>query len=89
MSDSTTSTEPAAAVSGAIPVTVEQYRATQVAEYNTYVAATTIDINGARAFNPGDPVPTSHVETGVLDPDQVHKITTKAGRAAAGLPEKG
>ena len=89
MPDATTSTEPAAAVSGATPVTVEQYRASQIAEYGTYVAATTIDINGARAFNPGDPVPTSHVEGGVVETDQVEKITTKAGRAVAGIAEKG
>lgn len=88
MPDAPTSTEPAAAAAGAVPTTVDEYRAEQVKEYGTYVAAAPIDILGARAFNVGDAVPASHVESGVVDTDQVHKISTKAGRVAAGL-EKG
>lgn len=42
-------------------------------EYGTYVAAEAIYLGGARAFNPGDPVPVSHVERGVVHPDQVRK----------------
>ena len=52
------------------------------AEYGTYVAAVPIHVNGARAFNVGDPVPVSHVERGVVDLEQVEKVTTKAGQAA-------
>lgn len=66
--------------------TVEQYRAEQAAEWGTYVAAEVININGARAFNVGDPVPVSHVESGVVTSEQVAKTTTKAGAAA--LEEK-
>lgn len=71
------------------PVTAAEYREAQGAEYGTYVATQEININGARAFNPGDPVPVSHVERGVVDSDQVSKTTTQAGRSAAGLAEKG
>jgi hypothetical protein len=56
-------------------------------EYGQYVAVGAIDILGARAFNTGDPVPVSHVERGVVTPEQVAKVTTKAGRAAAGIDE--
>ena len=66
--------------------TVEQYRAEQAAEWGTYVASEVININGARAFNVGDPVPVSHVEAGVVTSEQVAKTTTKAGAAA--LEEK-
>lgn len=69
------------------PTSAAQYREQQGAEYGTYVAAVQIDIDGARAFNEGDPVPVSHVERGVVTADQVTKITTKTGRAAAGLDE--
>jgi hypothetical protein len=70
------------------PTTATQYREMQGAEYGTFVAAVEININGARAFNPGDPVPVSHVNNGVVDEGQVEKVTTKAGRAAAGIDEK-
>lgn len=57
-------------------------------EYGTYVChPDPIDIGNARAFNVGDPVPASHVERGVVSLDQVAKVTTKAGRAAAGIDE--
>ena len=67
------------------PMTAEQYREAQVAEYGQFVAVSPIDINGARAFNPGDPVPASHVERGVVLSEQVAKTSTKAGREAAGI----
>ena len=78
-------------VSTAPPTTAAEYREHLSAEWGTYVAASQIWVGGALAFNPGDPVPVSNVEgDGALIPAaQVHKITTKAGRSAAGLPEKG
>ncbi len=42
--------------------TVEEYRAEQQAEYSTFKALLPIFHDGARAYNPGDPVPTSNVE---------------------------
>ena len=69
------------------PVTAEALRKAQEAEYGTYRAASPIFIGGARAFNAGDPVPVSHVERGIVRPDEVHKITTKAGREAAKADE--
>lgn len=61
----------------------EKFHQELVREYNTYVATVEIDINGARAFNPGHPVPASHVERGVVDASQVAKVGTKAADAAA------
>jgi hypothetical protein len=60
----------------------EELRRAQEAEYGIYVAARPITIRGARAFNEGDPVPKSHVESGVVSEDDVVKASTKAGRAA-------
>ena len=54
-------------------------------EYGRWVAKDAIFINGARAFNAGDAVPTSHVESGVVHPDQVVGAATKT---AATLTEK-
>lgn len=71
------------------PITAPEHQAAIEAEYGTYVATQVININGGRAFNPGDPVPVSHVESGVVAADTVAKITTKAGREAAGIEEKG
>jgi hypothetical protein len=65
------------------PITAAQFREVQGDEYGTYVAAQTIFIEGARAFNEGDPVPASHVDRGVVSEDQVKSITTKAGKALA------
>lgn len=64
--------------------TVDQARDAQVKEYSTYVATEPIQIDGARAFNVGDPVPVSHVDGGVVDKSQVAKRDTKAGKAATG-----
>jgi len=70
--------------------TVAELKEALGVEYGTYVAAVSIDINGARAFNVGDPVPASHVDRGVVEADQVKKLTTKAGQAlASGNTEKG
>jgi hypothetical protein len=41
---------------------VEDFAAAQAAEYATYVATEAILVDGARAYNPGDPVPASNVE---------------------------
>lgn len=57
--------------------------AAQAAEYGRYVANKPINIRGARAFNVGDPVPVSHVESGAVSEDDVEKQSTKAGKAAA------
>lgn len=65
------------------PITAAQFREAQGAEYGTYVASQTIFIEGARAFNAGDPVPVSHVERGVVAADEVVKVSTKAGQALA------
>lgn len=70
------------------PATAEEHQAAQAAEYGTFVATEAIHIGGALAFNPGDPVPVSHVERGVVTTEQVAKITTKAGRAAAGITDE-
>lgn len=64
-------------------MTDEEYRQAQAAEWGTYVATETIEIGGARAFNVGDAVPSSHVERGVVPEHAVAKATTKAGKAAA------
>lgn len=52
------------------------------AEYGTYVAAKVIDIDGVRAFNPGDPVPASHVKRGVVGSDSVKKKNSAAAKPA-------
>lgn len=72
-------------------MTAAQYREALGAEWGTYVATVPIDIDGVRAFNVGDPVPVSHVErdNAPVRADQVSKTTTKAGREAAGITEKG
>lgn len=62
--------------------TLEGYTAEQVAEWSKYVATEPIFIDGARAFNAGDPVPVSHVERGVVRKDQVAGANTKAAAAA-------
>lgn len=65
------------------PVTAAQFREALGEEYGQYVAAGPINIDGARAFNAGDPVPASHVTRKVVREDQVKKITSKAGQALA------
>lgn len=63
-------------------MTADELRKAQEAEYGEFVAVEPIDIGGARAFNVGDPVPKSHVESGTVSQDQVARRTTKAARAA-------
>lgn len=69
------------------PATVADREAEQRREYGTYVALAPIFIDGVRAFNRGHGVPVSHVERGVVLPEQVAKLSTKAGRQAAGIEE--
>lgn len=64
--------------------TSEEFAAAQTAEYGKWVAKEPIDIGGARAFNPGDPVPSSHVENGVVRKDQVVGAKTKTAAAVTG-----
>lgn len=64
--------------------TPEEFQAAQAAEWEEYVAVNVITINGARAFNPGDPVPKSHVTNNVVDKADVAKRTTKAAQAVTG-----
>jgi hypothetical protein len=71
------------------PATAAEAQSAIEAEYSKWVAKHAIDIHGARAFNAGDPVPASHVERGVVSRDDVVGPDTKAGRAAAGVTEKG
>lgn len=71
------------------PTTAAEAQAAIESEYGTYVATETIFIDGARAFNVGDAVPVSHVKREVVPSESVAKITTKAGRDAAGITEKG
>jgi hypothetical protein len=59
-------------------------RSAQEAEYGEYVAVQPIAIDGARAFNPGDPVPKSHVSSGVVEKDSVARRNTKAAEAVTG-----
>jgi len=59
------------------PVTGEEHRAAQSAEYGSYRAKEPIFVDGARAFNVGDLVPASHITRGIVDPDQVEDITNK------------
>ena len=58
--------------------TAESRREAQRAEYGRYVAKEAIFIDGARAFNAGDPVPVSHVESGAVDKSQVVGASSKA-----------
>lgn len=71
----------------ATPQTVEELREAQRREYGQFVAAVSIDIDGAHAFNVGDAVPASHVESGLVSRD--HVVGTKTKTAAALTTEKG
>ena len=61
--------------------TWQQLSEEQAAEYSKFVAKDVIYVDGARAFNPGDPVPAGHVENGVVDKDQVVGAQSKAAQA--------
>jgi hypothetical protein len=51
--------------------TIDEYLEAQRAEWGRYVAKEPIFVDGVRAFNAGDPVPVSHVESGVVTSEQV------------------
>lgn len=68
-----------------MPAAADEFQKAQEAEYGTYVAVEPINIDGVRAFNPGDPVPKGHVDTGAVEQSQVTKLSnTKAAKAATG-----
>jgi hypothetical protein len=67
------------------PRTVQEYEDSLRKEWSQYVAVTPIEIDGVRAFNAGDPVPASHVTDKLVDEASVAKVSTAAGRAAAGV----
>lgn len=73
------------------PTTAAEQQAAIESEYGVYVAVQTVFIDGARAFNVGDPVPVSHVKRGVVAAELVTKPTTKTGQAkiADATNEKG
>lgn len=62
----------------------EQLRSDRAVEWGTYVATEAIFVAGARAFSEGDPVPVSHVERGVVNADQVRKVSSSKPAAPAG-----
>ena len=64
------------------PQTVEDRERERAAEYGKYVAIAPIDLDGVRAFNEGDAVPTSHVERGIVSSDVVRTRSSKAGQQA-------
>lgn len=66
-----------------MPEPHEDYAAAQAAEYGRFKAVVPINIGNARAFNVGDAVPASHVESGVVDKSQVEQVATKAAAVAA------
>lgn len=56
--------------------------------YN-YVALVPINYDGVHAFNPGDPVPDSHVKDHELTSDQVAKKDSAKAKQAMGLSTGG
>jgi hypothetical protein len=66
------------------PEPADARRAEQAKEYGKYVAKERIVIDGALAFNAGDPVPVSHVErdNAPVSRDQVVGANTQAAKAA-------
>lgn len=73
----------------ASPETAEQLRAALAKEYGQYVAVQTIDLYGARAFNVGDAVPASHVDRGIVQPEQVEQVEQSSTTAAPAALENG
>jgi hypothetical protein len=62
---------------------VAAHRAAQAEEYGQFVCGDQpIFIDGARAFNPGHPVPAGHVELHDLK-DQVKRVSSKKDAVAA------
>lgn len=65
------------------PMSREAYDKTLRDDYSVYVALVPIDIDGARAFNPGHAVPASHVARGLVDASMVAKVGSKVAEKAA------
>lgn len=65
---------------------VEALRQAQIAEYSKFVAKDVIYVGGARAYNAGDAVPVSAVESGAVSRESVVGANTKS---AAAITEKG
>lgn len=61
----------------------DEYAAAQAVEYGQFTAAQPIELNGARAFNTGDPVPAGHVASGLVDKRLVTKVASKTEAVAA------
>lgn len=59
-------------------MTAEELRRAQEEEYGAYRAVEPIDIGTARAFNVGDPVPKSTVESGAVSKDKVERVKDKS-----------
>ena len=70
-------------------MTPDELRAAQHAEYSRFVAVQAIDIGTARAFNVGDAVPASTVESGAVPRDAVRGVNTKAAAAAVDTQKEG
>lgn len=58
-----------------------EHLAKQQKNYGTYIAAGPIYINGALAYATGHAVSAEQVENGIVLPEQVHKVGTKAADA--------
>jgi hypothetical protein len=68
---------------------VAAHRAAQAEEYGQFVCGDQpIFIDGARAFNPGHPVPASHVKLHGLD-EQVKRVQSKSEAVKADKKENG
>jgi hypothetical protein len=68
---------------------VEQFAKAQEAEYGTWRAKAVIYHDGARAYNPGDPVPVSNVKDHGYDKaDLVEKVPTSEKPASTVKTEK-
>lgn len=52
----------------------------QAREWNQYVAVEMVYVDGGLAAKPGDAIPASHVDRGVVADHQVAKPSTKTGR---------
>jgi hypothetical protein len=73
------------------PVTFTDHAAAIAEEYGRYVANQPIFIGGARAFNPGDPVPVSHLDRGLVQAQQVTDLAAPEVEepAPAAAPARG
>lgn len=69
-------------------MTTDDLRAAQAKEYGEWVAVDAIDVGAARAFNPGDAVPSSHPFANGAHPS-VKRVTTKAAQAAVDTSKEG